>query len=190
MALHPAGIDPATSTDPGAATSDPGGGAGDWVARLGQEVTRLVRGSHAIRAQVHARHTDGIEWAGYLLLFQLCKDGPQRSSALAATACVDPSTVSRQVASLVESGLVERRADPRDGRATLLAATELGEARHRMIHERRDRAFARLVADWSAADVRTLVTLLDRLNTSLLDNRASMVESLATADATVPGSPA
>ena len=91
------------------------------AARLSQEVTRLVRASHALKAQLHARHSDGIEWSGYLLLFHLCKDGPQRTSALAATACVDPSTISRQVAQLVDSGLVERRADPHDGRATLLA---------------------------------------------------------------------
>src|SRR4051812_30338491 len=62
--------------------------------RLSQEVSRLVRASQSMRAQVHARQPDGIEWAGYMLLFQLCKEGPQRSSALAATACVDPSTVS------------------------------------------------------------------------------------------------
>lgn len=149
------------------------------VARLSQEVTRLVRASHALRAQLHGRHADGIEWAGYMLLFQLCTGGPQRSSTLAANACVDPSTVSRQVATLVEAGLVERRADPHDGRASLLAATARGVARHRTIHERRDRAFALLVADWSEADVTTLVTLLDRLNTSVLDGRAAMLDVLS-----------
>src|SRR3954463_13140833 len=106
------------------------------AARLSQEVVRLVRATHALRAQLHARHEDGIEWAGYMLLFQLCTNGAQRSSALAASACVDPSTVSRQVAQLVAAGLVERRADPHDGRATLLAATDLGAARHRAVHER------------------------------------------------------
>jgi DNA-binding MarR family transcriptional regulator len=148
------------------------------AARLSQEVTRLVRASHALKAQLHARQSDGIEWSGYLLLFHLCKDGPQRTSTLAATACVDPSTISRQVTQLVDSGLVERRADPKDGRATLLAATDAGAARHQAIHERRDRAFARLVADWSDDDVETLVTLLDRLNSNILDHRASMLDAL------------
>ena len=67
---------------------------------------------------------DGVEWAAYGLLFQLVNDGPRRSSALAETACVDPSTVSRQVAQLVKAGLVERQSDPEDGRASLLVATE------------------------------------------------------------------
>ena len=74
---------------------------------------------------------DGVEWAAYGLLFQLVNDGPQRSSALAETACVDPSTVSRQVAQLVKAGLVERQSDPEDGRASLLVATERGRARLR-----------------------------------------------------------
>jgi DNA-binding MarR family transcriptional regulator len=147
-------------------------------ARLSQEIVRLVRTTHALRASLHARHEDGVEWAGYMLLVQLCKDGPQRSSTLAAGACVDPSTVSRQVAQLVAAGLVERRADPHDGRASLLAATDAGAARHRTVHERRDRAFAYLVAEWPEEDVITLASLLDRLNSSVIDNRASMLEAI------------
>ncbi|MGZ4614897.1 MAG: MarR family winged helix-turn-helix transcriptional regulator [Actinomycetes bacterium] len=153
------------------------------TARLSHEVVRLVRASHAMRAQIHARQDDGVEWAGYLLLFQLCKEGPQRSSTLAAAACVDPSTVSRQVAELVSLGLVERRADPGDGRATLLAATELGEQRHRAVYERRDRAFAHLLADWPEGEIELLGALLHRLNDSLLDHRSTLLDAI-TDDAT------
>src|SRR5450432_4890628 len=67
---------PATSTA-AVATSKP-------TAQLSAEVVRLVRASHGFRAQMHAAKPDGIEWAGSMLLLQLCKDGPQRSSALAA----------------------------------------------------------------------------------------------------------
>jgi DNA-binding MarR family transcriptional regulator len=148
------------------------------TALLSAEVVRLVRASHGMRAQLHAAKPDGIEWAGSMLLFHLCKDGPQRSSALAAAVCVDPSTVSRQIADLVDLGLVERRADPHDGRATLLAATEAGEARHRLVHERRDRALAVMLADWSDNDVDALAGLLRRLNDTFVDHRASLVEAI------------
>jgi DNA-binding MarR family transcriptional regulator len=148
------------------------------TARVSQEVVQLVRASQSMRAQIHARHGDGIEWAGYMLLFQLCKEGPQRSSALAATACVDPSTVSRQVSQLVALGLVERRADPDDGRATLLAATALGEERHGAVHERRDRAFAHLLAGWPEEDVRLLGSLLRRLNDSVVEHRGSLFDAI------------
>jgi DNA-binding MarR family transcriptional regulator len=147
-------------------------------ALLSAEVVRLVRASHGMKAQIHAVKPDGVEWAGSMLLFHLCKDGPQRSSALAAAVCVDPSTVSRQIGDLVGLGLVERRADPHDGRATLLAATAAGEARYQQIHERRDRAFAFMLADWSEADVSTLVALLRRLNDTLVDNRPSLLEAI------------
>ena len=148
------------------------------TAQLSAEVVRLVRASHGMRAQLHAAKPDGIEWAGSMLLFHLCKDGPQRSSALAAAVCVDPSTVSRQIGDLVDLGLVERRADPNDGRATLLAATAAGQARYRQLHEKRDRAFALMLADWSDQDVITLVDLLRRLNDTVIDSRSSLVEAM------------
>jgi len=47
---------------------------------------------------------------------------------LAARSGLDPSTVSRAVAAMVAQGLVERRADPHDGRATVLAPTAAGDA--------------------------------------------------------------
>jgi DNA-binding MarR family transcriptional regulator len=148
------------------------------TALLSAEVVRLMRASHGLRAQIHAASPDGVEWAGSMLLFHLCKDGPQRSSALAVAVCVDPSTVSRQIGDLVDRGLVERRADPHDGRATLLAATEAGEARYQQLHERRDRAFALMLADWSDQDVSTLVDLLRRLNDTVIDSRASLLEAI------------
>lgn len=169
------------------------GGAGsrpDRAGLLGQEVVRLVRASHAIRGQIHARQGEGLEWAGYMLLLQLCKEGPQRSSALAANACIDPSTVSRQVSQLVSLGLVERRADPDDGRASLLAATDQGQARHQAVHDRRDRAFSHLLDGWSDDDVRLLTDLLHRLNESFLQHRGSMLDAIAGgADATTGSDP-
>jgi DNA-binding MarR family transcriptional regulator len=171
--------EPVPSTQPSPSTERPGPSSEpSATTRLSQEVARLLRASQSMRAQVHARQPDGIEWAGYMLLFQLCKEGPQRSSALAASACVDPSTVSRQVGQLVALGLVERRADPDDGRASLLAATELGEARHQAVHDRRDRAFAHLLADWPEDDVQLLGSLLHRLNESFLHNRGSLLDAI------------
>jgi DNA-binding MarR family transcriptional regulator len=146
------------------------------TAQLSAEVVRLMRASHAMKAQIHAADPHRLEWASSMLLFQLCKDGPQRSSSLAATACVDPSTVSRQIASLVDLGLVERRADPHDGRATLLAATEAGEARFHQVHDRRDRAFATVLADWADDDLQTLTGLLHRLNNTLMERRGTLID--------------
>jgi DNA-binding MarR family transcriptional regulator len=148
------------------------------TALLSAEVVRLVRASHGLRAQIHVADPHRLDWAASMLLFHLCKDGPQRSSALATAVCVDPSTVSRQITSLVDLGLVERRADPRDGRATLLAATAAGEARYQQVHDRRDRAFAALLSDWSDSDVRELTVLLHRLNDTLVERRGPLLEAI------------
>jgi DNA-binding MarR family transcriptional regulator len=169
-------VTPSTTTS--TAGSIPAPASSAPTALLSAEVVRLMRASHGLRAQLHAAKPDGIEWAGSMLLSHLCKDGPQRSSALAAAVCVDPSTVSRQIGDLVDLGLVERRADPRDGRATLLAATDAGQARYQQLHERRDRAFALMLADWSDQDVSALVDLLRRLNDTLIDSRASLLEAI------------
>ena len=151
------------------------------VEDLGEEMVRLTRAGNALRAQVLASEGSGVEWATYALLFHLVREGAQRASALAETACVDPSTVSRQVAQLVERGLVERRADPDDGRATLLVPTEAGCAAHAAMLERRRRSFALLLADWSDEDVDTLTRLLQRYNDTVAERRPLLTELLAPA---------
>jgi DNA-binding MarR family transcriptional regulator len=149
------------------------------VGSLGEQVIRLQRAFGSMRHQLVASGStsgDGVEWAAYGLLFQLVNDGPRRSSMLAETACVDPSTVSRQVAQLVKAGLVERQSDPEDGRASLLVATDRGQAAVAAKHEHRRRMFARLLEDWSTEDVDALTTLLTRFNDSFVEQRASLTD--------------
>jgi DNA-binding MarR family transcriptional regulator len=152
---------------------------------LSDQILRLTRTAGAMKSQLAARHAGaedgahGIEWAAYALLFQLVTDGPKRSSALAEAVCVDPSTVSRQVAELVKAGLVERVPDPADGRASLLVATERGREVHAMRRERRVATFGRIVADWPADDVTALTDLLARFNDSFLALRATLLDEMA-----------
>lgn len=148
------------------------------VDALGEQVVRLTRSSHAMRTQMAARGPDAVEWAAYGLLFQLADDGPKRSSALAESACVDPSTVSRQVGQLVTAGLVERQADPEDGRATLLAATPAGHEVYAARLERRREMFSRLIHDWSAQDVDTFTDLLRRLNDTVAAQRPTLLAEM------------
>src|SRR5262249_38679467 len=85
------------------------------------ELFRLSRLLERSRARFAARRPDGLERAGHLLLVYLVEHGPRRLGALADAVHSDISTVSRQVSALVKLGLVERRADPDDGRVSLLA---------------------------------------------------------------------
>lgn len=104
----------------------------------------------------------GVDRSTIVLLKTLVMYGPSRSSELATAVHSDPSTVSRQVAALVRDGLVERRADPEDGRASVLVATDRGKA---LLEEQRRRlglALARVVRQWEPEDVSHFLELLER----------------------------
>jgi DNA-binding MarR family transcriptional regulator len=129
---------------------------------VGTQLGRLMRLVERAQAQYHAEHPDAVERATYHLLVHLVNDGPRRSGTLADAVHSDPSTISRQVAHLVRLGLVERTADPEDGRATLLAATAEGRRVFAENRRMRNAKIAGLMADWPAADREALRELLTR----------------------------
>lgn len=101
------------------------------------------------------------------LLHVLRRTGPQRQSALAGSVHTDPSTVSRQVAELVGDGLVERRADPDDGRASLLALTDEGVAAVESMRRLRDERLGTALQDWSTEEIAAMGHDLERLTSSV-----------------------
>ncbi|MGH3979151.1 MAG: MarR family winged helix-turn-helix transcriptional regulator [Pseudonocardiaceae bacterium] len=149
----------------------PGTGLLDSADQLGDELLRLSRLMERTAAQLAAQRGDGVERASYQLLVNLVREGPQRTSTLAEAVHSDPSTVSRQAASLVHLGLLERRPDPEDGRACLLAATPEGERVHAERRRRRNEHLAAMTRDWPEADRRMFVTLLERFNNDFAHHR-------------------
>jgi DNA-binding MarR family transcriptional regulator len=129
---------------------------------IGSQLVRLVRLIERVQAQYQAEHPDAVDRATYLLLVHLVKDGAHRAGALAEAVHSDPSTVSRQVAQLVRLGLVERVADPADGRATLLVATDEGRRVFAENRQLRNRRIASLMAEWPAEDRESFARLLTR----------------------------
>lgn len=129
------------------------------------QIVRFARLMKRATARFSSQRKDGVEQAAYVLLAVLATEGPQRTTALAEAVHSDTSTVSRQVGALVRHGLVERQADPADGRACLLAATHTGVACFE--HQRRARTeqIADVLGHWTPDDLRTVTALLDRLNT-------------------------
>jgi DNA-binding MarR family transcriptional regulator len=134
---------------------------------LGRQFVRFTRVLWRVKARFVQQAGDGIEQAGYALLAYLVTEGPRRTTALAEAMHSDVSTISRQVGALCRIGLVERRADPQDGRACLLAATASGERTFQRYRRLRNEHTARLLAGWPREDVHQLVRLFDRLNTDL-----------------------
>jgi DNA-binding MarR family transcriptional regulator len=65
------------------------------------------------------------------LLVALLQHGPQRISQLGGHVGISQGTASTLAEALVRDGLIERRTDPRDGRATQVALTRAGQERAR-----------------------------------------------------------
>lgn len=132
--------------------------------RLEREIALLLRRSRAISARLAGELHPDLDGAAYGLLSLLQDTGPLRASDLVTRIGLDKSTVSRQVAHLVELGLVDRAADPVDGRAQVLTPSAEGSARLARIRDVRRARWEDDLSDWPASDVATLADLLRRLN--------------------------
>nr|WP_296772955.1 MarR family transcriptional regulator [Rhodococcus sp. (in: high G+C Gram-positive bacteria)] len=136
----------------------------DHAEQLGTQLVRLQRIRERKLAQLSAE-SGGVDGAAFVCLFRLLRDGPMRSSELATIVNSDPSTVSRQVAQLVEHGHVERIRDETDGRAFVLAVTESGRRVADRMQSRRTASLGLVIEDWSSDDRGALVDLLERFLT-------------------------
>lgn len=140
----------------------------DVADELGVQLVRFMRlVGKATKSMVAKQGANGVERAAYAILFHLIHDGPQRTSKLAESLHAEISTISRQSSALVQHGLVERQADPEDGRACLLAPTAEGLRMFEESRRHRNEWLAGVLAGWPEVDRRTLNELLDRLNSGL-----------------------
>ncbi|PPK63567.1 MarR family transcriptional regulator [Actinokineospora auranticolor] len=129
----------------------------------GQRLASVLFAFGKQQAAVAARMSKvGVDRSAVVLLKNLYVLGPSRASALAEAIHSDPSTVSRQVAALVKDGLVERRADPEDGRASLLAITDKGTALLERQRAGLALALSRMVRHWDSDDLDAFTTLFER----------------------------
>ncbi len=131
---------------------------------LEREIGLLLRRSRAMSARLAGQLHPDLDGAAFGLLALLQDTGPLRASDLVARLGLDKSTVSRQVASLVALGLVDRSADPDDGRAQVLTPSAEGAARLAQIRTARRERWEADLGDWRSSDVATLAELLHRLN--------------------------
>jgi DNA-binding MarR family transcriptional regulator len=162
--------------DPATEAPYPGPSEAD-VRQLGANISSLMRSFHRAKAQFVAATEHDVAWSAHVMLARLAAEGPLRAGELADLIQSDPSTVSRQVASIVKAGLVQRQADPEDGRASLLVLTEKGHAVYRQQLAVRTRHMARMLENWSEHDCRQLAALLDRLTTDFDNYRPQMFDA-------------
>ena len=92
--------------------------------RLAMAVSRL---RSRIRIEAGMRST-GIPISQLAVLARIIDEGPTTAAALAAGEHVTQQAIAQSLATLKERGLVEKQADPGDGRKSLVTATAAGRA--------------------------------------------------------------
>ncbi|MFF3868317.1 MarR family winged helix-turn-helix transcriptional regulator [Micromonospora sp. NPDC001898] len=101
------------------------------------------------------------------MLIQIDQAAGCHARELASRTGLDPSTVSRAVASLVSHGLVERRTDPADRRASWLATTPKGQSALADANGWYAELIERALADWTPGEVAALCAALGRFTRDL-----------------------
>jgi len=84
------------------------------------------------------------------------RHGPLTPSELAEIERVKRPTATRTLGALIEAGLVDRAADPADGRSALVSVTAAGRERLRRLRGRKNAYLAKRMRDLPASDVQAL----------------------------------
>lgn len=119
--------------------------------------------SLTLAAQIHP----GLDAACYSMLLHLGDISPVRAADVVERTGLDKSTVSRQIARLEELGLVERVADPTDGRARQVQLTAVGTQRLNTVRADRRARLRAIFDNWSTEDITAFSALLAKLNRDL-----------------------
>jgi DNA-binding MarR family transcriptional regulator len=117
------------------------------------------------------RNEAGLTALELSVLGHLHRSGPLTPGELATAERVQPQSLTRTLAALEEAGLASRQPDPADGRRSLLAITEDGQAGLRSEMEQRD--------NWLAAAMTAELTTTE---IGLLRLAGSLLERLAAAN--------
>ncbi len=136
-------------------------------AHAGQLLSEMVEIGRTLQASAqHSRAGGGLTGTKFGVLQQL-RRGDARLGTIAEHLAISAPVASRAVDALETEGLVWRRRDPEDARASLISVTDSG---HAYLTEREGYVvdkFAAALADWSAADAEKAIGVLQRLNEHL-----------------------
>ena len=122
----------------------------------------LLWDSPSMQSEILAKSGETLDQPSHQTLRHLLAWGPMRPTAVSEVLGTGASHVSKIVRRLEQDGLVQRSADPSDGRATLISLTPAGEVAARGVYELGDRMIAEVLDGWSAADVRRFTALTER----------------------------
>lgn len=136
----------------------------------------LLWDSPALQGDILAKSGEIIDQPSHQTLRHLLAWGPMRPTALSEVLATGASYVSKIVRRLESDGLVERKTDPTDRRATLISLTEAGEEAARGVYALGDRMIAEVLEGWSPADIRRYTALTERFVKDAIASADRMLE--------------
>lgn len=169
--MPPQDMTTAASPSGGAAPENPG--PDHLLDALQHQVAVFARRAEQTRLGGVGQVRNSMDRAAYLLLNRLDREGPMGVKALAAGMGIDSSTVTRQVAPLVDTGLVKRTSHPEDGRAVVLQLSPRGQARLGEVRASRRELMSQVTDEWSEDERDTFCALLTRFNGALAARQAA-----------------
>jgi DNA-binding MarR family transcriptional regulator len=145
------------------------GGDDAYFEQLDLVLTNVIRlARHPRMAELMSAGIDvAVDRRLFVLLNLIADRGPMRASELVDLMAVDQSTVSRQLAALVDAGLVSRAVDPTDRRAALVEVTPVGREAMSVARTRWRHTLADLAARWSPEQRMSLLGSLRDLGAGL-----------------------
>jgi DNA-binding MarR family transcriptional regulator len=134
--------------------------------QIEQQMTVLLRRVQSIHISTSSGEME-LDRSAYGIMCRLADEGPQRLGALASTFGLDPSTITRQVQALERAGLVHRRADDVDRRASILDLTDEGGVVLRHTRSYRRSRLEAVLSHWSDEERTQFGGLLLKFNESI-----------------------
>src|ERR1700748_3690602 len=153
-------------------TTTPGKADGDAPA---VDVTRLRVALARLSRRLRKHELAGLTPTQLAALATVKRSGPMRLGDLAAAEGIAPSTLTRLVTALEESGYVRRNADPSDARASTLIITPRGRATRKRLRTK------------SPGVLAESLQLLTAAQRSALADALPVLELLAEVPGTDPG---
>jgi DNA-binding MarR family transcriptional regulator len=115
------------------------------------------------------RGDDRLERSAFILLSRIEAEGPMSIGELAGAFGLDTSTVNRQTAAMLRSGVAERIPDPDGGLARKLRITDEGRRRLGKERDWSVNGLRRVLQSWTPEEIDQLTTALTRFNRSIED---------------------
>jgi DNA-binding MarR family transcriptional regulator len=137
----------------------------DDLRRVDVALTRLARmatGREGARLRAERSGID-LSQPALAILAASRSAGAVRLSELSRLTGLEPALISREVRELSATGHVQRRADPTDGRAGIVALTPKGRRTSEVYRAAADEIIAEVLSSWSAADLHALAGHLERV---------------------------